>query len=334
MKTGRIRPAAPPKLYAEKYLRPLVLTKLLPDSLSYANNPFTREALSHMFMNDQLGCCVIAAAFHSLGIATGNAPPVIIPPDADVVKDYSAISGYVPGDESTDVGCNEVTAFKFFQTTGLPDGSKLVGWFGLDATNQTTIKQALYLCECLFLTLELPDAWVNNPPKPGFVWKPSGPGNPNLGHAIMAYGWSKLGLLVSTWGMTGIMTWPAVAQYCSAKNGGMIYGFVLKDIINRANGRAPDGLNWAQLIKDIDALGANIPVPNAEPCEWGAPPVAPPPAPPTIPGGVESGELVVVTLGDAIKWATSMLPMPRRTVDGQRARMLVQDGLTKNWPKS
>ena len=60
-----------------------------------------------MFGNDQLGDCVCADTAHTLMLRTANASSIVVPADADVIKLYEDVGGYIPGKEWTDRGCVE-----------------------------------------------------------------------------------------------------------------------------------------------------------------------------------------------------------------------------------
>ena len=85
-----------------------------PDECSWA--PRATPVLRQMYLNDSLGDCVIAGIAHLVGVFTGNAgqtPQQFT--NAQITGMYSAIGGYVPGDASTDNGCDERTAMAYWQ---------------------------------------------------------------------------------------------------------------------------------------------------------------------------------------------------------------------------
>lgn len=57
--------------------------------------------------NEEIGCCVPVDTANSLILRTANAGQAVVPTEQDVIALYSAVGGYVPGDESTDQGCDE-----------------------------------------------------------------------------------------------------------------------------------------------------------------------------------------------------------------------------------
>jgi len=238
-------------------------------------------ALSQMYANNVLGDCVIAAIAHLIGLFTGNAggPPVVLT-TAQIITLYSAIGGYIPGHANTDQGCDEQTALNYWQQHGAPAGShQIAGWLAVDATNVAEVKAALWLFENLFFGIELPDAWLTVRSS-GFVWDAGVP-NPNNGHAVAGVGYDAHGIQVSTWGMTGTLTWAALAANVGKRaSGGELYVVLSQDSIARANAKAPNGMSWAQLVADFDAIGGHVPSPAPAPP---APVPAPPPPLPAAP---------------------------------------------------
>lgn len=75
-----------------------------------------------MYLNNQLGDCTVAAAAHMLAamcVYAGFPEPAFA--DNVILHAYSAVSGYIPGDQATDSGalCSDVLAY--LQATGIPD---------------------------------------------------------------------------------------------------------------------------------------------------------------------------------------------------------------------
>lgn len=256
-KMGRNRPVAVgPKFSLKNYLMKSLPSP--PPSCNYGKQ--AGLALSQMYMNDTLGDCVIAGMGHLGGIFTANAGgPELILTKPQVISLYSAIGGYVPGDESTDNGCDEVTALNYWRAHGAPIGShKISNWMAVDATNVSEFQTAIWLFENILFGLELPDAWVNPfPGKNGFLWTLDGTPDPNNGHCIvgMAYSDKDKTVGISTWGMYGEIANNAVQYYCAPEQNGALYTVLSPDIISRAKAKAPNGVDWTQLSADFDSMG-------------------------------------------------------------------------------
>ena len=306
VKLGRRRPIARgPRLHLKNYLLP----HLPPPPASTDWTPGGIACLRNLFLNDTYGDCVVAGGYHIAGVETGNATGTpFIATDAQIIKDYSAIGGYVPGDPSTDNGCDEQTAMNYWTQTGFANGTKLTGYMAIDATNPTEIQQALYLFENVLFGIELPDAWISPfPSTDGFVWTP-GPANPQNGHCVIGAGYDSQGVKIATWGLLGSITWAAIAALCVPNAGGELYLLLSPDQIAKGTQKAPNGLLWADLAAAFQALAGNAPAPAPSPAPPPDPP-APTPVPPAPPTPAPSNG---VTLEQAIAWATS--------------------GLTQNWP--
>lgn len=250
-----------------------------PVNIDYGNAA-ALPALKQMYLNDIEGDCVIAGRYHILGVATANATgsPFIATP-SQINADYHAIGGFVPGRPETDQGCDEHTALVYWSQHGLADGSKDLGWFALDATNQKLMQQGLWLFENHFFGLALPDAWVNPfPDHDGVVWDVAGDPNPDNGHCVIAYKADKDGVWIDTWGLKVLLTWRAVAKYAVPAAGGEVYTILSPRMVANAQAKAPSGLLWADVIRDFNTLsGQNLPVPATAPSP--APNPSPAPAP-------------------------------------------------------
>jgi hypothetical protein len=263
-KLGRKRPVARgPRFALKNYL-----TRSLP--APPATCDYTKPAaaaLKEMYDNDTLGDCVIAGMAHVVGVMTGNSgTKPLIYTNKEIIGLYSAIGGYVPGDPSTDQGCDEVTALNYWEnngalpphTTSKTGAHKIAGWMAVDATNQEECRIALWLFENLYFGLELPDAWINpTPSASGFTWDTAGAPVPDNGHCVVGVGYTAAGITIDTWGMTGLMTNAAVAKYCVESAGGDLYTVVSMDAINNVSKKAPTGFDWSQLIADFDSMGGN-----------------------------------------------------------------------------
>lgn len=254
MKLGRRRPIAKgPRLSLRNYL--LKALPPPPATVDYRGRAF--PALSQMYMNDTLGDCVIAGMAHVVGVLTSNAGDPMIYSNDQIVQLYSAIGGYVPGDPSTDNGCDELTALNYWQQTGAPAGShKIAGYVSVDPSDPEEVRTALWLFENLFFGLELPDAWINPfPSASGFIWGVAGAADPNNGHCVIGCGYTQGGVTIDTWGLAGVMTNAAIAQYCAEENGGALYSVLSSDAILAAHTKAPNGFDWTQLQADFQAIG-------------------------------------------------------------------------------
>lgn len=180
-----------------------------------------------MYLNDSLGCCVIAAMGHMIGQWTAYARGKgVILADQDILRAYSAVGGYVPGDASTDNGCDMLTALNYWRQTGI-GGHKILAFAAVNWLNHVEVEQAINLFGSLFVGVALPISAQGSP-----VWEvpSSGPyrdGSPGSwgGHAECDVGYNAVrsgglfnrrrpGLMPITWGARGAKTWAFMDTYC------------------------------------------------------------------------------------------------------------------------
>ena len=319
IKFGRHRPDPNSvKLRFRDYLKAALPTP--PASVDYTSK--ATAALASIYLNDSLGDCVIAGGYHYLGGITGNADggQPFVATNAQITSDYTAIGGYVPGNPSTDQGCDEQTALNYWQSNGFANGVKLNCWMAVDATNQVEVQQALYLFENLFFGVDLPDAWISPfPSSSGFTWGVAGAADQNNGHCFVGLGYDATGIKIDSWGLLGTVTYQAVAQYAASANGGELYVLVSDAMLIKATAKAPNGLDWPTLAADADAFGANIPVPSPTPAPPSPVPTPPSPAPAPVPGLITIDPMNrVMAVPDPSKWiliappATSSSPKRKK----------------------
>jgi hypothetical protein len=332
VKFGRKRPKVlGPHFRLRNYLRASLPSP--PTSCDFTG-PAT-SILSDIMGNDRLGDCTCAGAYHIVGVETANAGDPFHATLLQVVTDYSAVSGYVAGDESTDNGADEVTCMNYWTQHGFANGTKLLGWLAVDPTNTAEVMQAMWLFENLYFGLELPDTYTNPfPSANGFLWGTGTP-DPEQGHCIVGTGYNTTGVAIDSWGLLGFITYAAVAELCAASAGGGLYVWLTPDQLTKGMAKAPNGVAWTDLLADFDAMGGNVPVtppPTPAPVPVPVPPVPVPPvpAPPAPPAPAPVGKNV--TLSQAQGWVTSGLGNGPRVLTRDMAIQQAKIGLAKNWP--
>ena len=344
VKMGRTRPVKK----GRKYLRLsdyLIKGQLPtpPDAVDYRKG--ASKSLRNIFLNDQLGDCVIAAGYHVTGTATGNAGGEFVATDKQITADYSAIGGYVPGDESTDQGCDEETGFAYWESHGFANGTKLIGHLTVDASNQNEVKTALWLFENVFFGTELPDEWISPfPSDDTTTWDVAGKPNPENGHAYQGVAYGVAGVIVDTWALYVTQTWKALAKYNTRGAGGQLFSLFTPDMLAKGQAKCPNGIDWASLIADFQAMGGTVvnppPTPDpAPPAPTPAPPAptpappAPSPSPAPAPSPTPEPPAPGLSLGQCEQAIRSYFKHSKRTVysPGVAADDAVR-ALRKNWP--
>ncbi len=119
-----------------------------------------------MLMNDSIGDCTVAGILHScqaVSALSGNVPGGANFADSEALRVYEAVSGYIPGNPSTDVGATLARVCSYGQGYGFTDVNgdlyKLAGWAEIgDVTNFALIKKALYTFGSVYMAFNLPDS--------------------------------------------------------------------------------------------------------------------------------------------------------------------------------
>jgi hypothetical protein len=84
-----------------------------------------------MMLNDQLGCCTIAAAGHAVQVWTANAAAEVSFPDPIILDYYKAWDGYNPADPSSDQGGVELDVLNAWRQQGFA-GQSLDAYVAID----------------------------------------------------------------------------------------------------------------------------------------------------------------------------------------------------------
>lgn len=266
MRFGRNRPtrSSPyPKLSKYVNLSTLPSPPERPQSVDYsaAAIPAAGQGLQDVYGNDVLGNCTAAQFAHQINVWTGNSSACFLPTRDQVIAFYSACSGYVPGNPSTDRGADEITVLEIAKSVGLA-GHPILTAVEVDARDEALVAASNWLLGGTSICIELPDPWPAIASSgPGFVWDEAPP-NPNNGHCFLGYGYDRGGVPIDTWGNVSIqipshITWRALATLAVPSAGGSVFGMVSKDWLN-ALGSAPNGFDLEQLLFDATLIGGAV----------------------------------------------------------------------------
>jgi hypothetical protein len=136
-----------------------------------------------MLANDTIGDCVEACTGHAVLQFTTYADAPTTPTDEDAIALYSAVTGYVPGDDATDQGTvifGQGGLVEYWAKHGVSFGgisSKAAAFAQIKLANGgiERIQQSIYLFGGVMLGLDLPENVVARDTVP-YVWdNPSGP---------------------------------------------------------------------------------------------------------------------------------------------------------------
>jgi hypothetical protein len=214
-------------------------------------------SLNQMYLNDSLSDCVIACGAHYEGVVTGNTKisPIIYTKD-QIIQQYSAIGDYILGNAKTDNGCELPTALDYWQNLGFAGGTKIATWVKVDATDKSEVQAAINEFGYLMTGICLPDEWLKSigQLRTGYVWDIAGNPVPDNGHCMGIVGYDDKTIIISTWGMLIRMTYEALAKYAIDEANGELYALISTDWINVTTKKSPAGINWSQLVSDIESF--------------------------------------------------------------------------------
>ena len=165
--------------------------------------------------NDAVGDCTCAGMAHAEQVIAMGAYGLKHQFTADeTLAVYSAITGYVPGDESTDHGADLLSCVKYWQANGFSGDKPLHAFVEVDPANIDHIKQALNMFGPLYVAYQLPDDVL--PQGPGSIpdWTTDGQPNPSNGHCVIYSAYDPDGLTVVTWGQTVKASWDFHSRCC------------------------------------------------------------------------------------------------------------------------
>jgi hypothetical protein len=245
VKLGKLAPRHDARtLQLANYLQPSVLPKI-PTSQDWSG----KVPQWLMLLNDTLGCCTISSIGHQIMAWTANASTEFIVSDHDVLKAYSAVSGYNPATGENDNGAVELDVLNYWRKKGIAR-HKISAYAALQPRNHALVKAACYLFGGVYIGLALPLSARNQAiwdiPKHGF----SGNGRPGSwgGHAVSVTSFDEHYITCVTWGELKKMSWSFLSHYCDEA-----YAVLSKDFID-AKGIAPNAFDWDALQQDLKQI--------------------------------------------------------------------------------
>jgi hypothetical protein len=209
-----------------------------------------------MYGNDTVGDCTCAEVAHHLMLLTAHTGKMFTPDPAEVLKMYSAISGYDPsqtdaqGNNPTDTGCAITDVMAYMVNTGL-EGHKYEAWASIDPKNLTARNQGVYLFGGVNIGVQLPFK-AQTQFSAGGTWTPVDGDTVEGGHCILESGYGANGRNFETWGkgdQKALNAWDAL--YTDEA-----YIPLTKDWIDIAHDMSPSSLNYAELSAVLAELKA------------------------------------------------------------------------------
>lgn len=210
--------------------------------------------------NDKLGCCTISDAVHQ-NMQTqwyGQSKKISIS-DADVIKAYSAVSGYKPGDSSTDNGAVIQDVLNYWRTTGV-GGYKIEAFAQLDAGDLDLVRLCVSIFGAVDIGFNFPSSAMDQFDS-GKVWTPVAHARSDGGHCVPVVGYDDKTFTVVTWGRTQKMDLAFWKKYVQPEKD--VWVAIDTDWLRKV-GTSPSGLDVSTLNADyLSITGASGPGPFA-----------------------------------------------------------------------
>lgn len=115
-----------------------------------------------MYLNDMLGDCVIAGAYHFLMLINIMAGRAFSATDRNAEETYELAAGYNPADSNTDQGTNMLDFLKYWKNTGIKDASgnihKIRAFVEIEPGNLQELLYAIYLFGGAYIGVQLPSS--------------------------------------------------------------------------------------------------------------------------------------------------------------------------------
>jgi hypothetical protein len=212
-----------------------------------------------MLKNDTVGDCTAAGAGHVAQAVNwygrGTDAPVT---DADALAMYEAISGYRPGQPSTDVGATLQDALGYWRSTGI-GGNKIAAFAQINAQNLSLVRACIALFGAVYCGLNVPQS-AEDQLDAGKPWTVVSRSRILGGHCVPLGAYDATSFTCVTWGQTQKMDVAFFQRYFDE-----VWVPIDLDWLT-ASGQSPAGLDVAALNADFESLtGQPGPFPQAAP---------------------------------------------------------------------
>jgi hypothetical protein len=192
-----------------------------------------------------------AGAAHETMLYNKEAGGTVAFTDANVLADYAAVTGFNPGDPTSDQGTDVQDAAAYRRKTGIVDSAgkrhTIAAYLALDPGNLSHLLTAAYLFSAAGIGLSLPASAIDQA-KRGEPWDVA-PGSPNEGgHYVPLIGRLSSGMLVCvSWGRLQLLT----ESFFQTFSDEAVAYVSTEDLVDQ---KSPDGFAYADLIADLAAL--------------------------------------------------------------------------------
>lgn len=244
-------PASQPRVRFTDALR----TGVAPAAVNYGNG----IPVIGMHLNDQWGCCTIAADANIIQQQTwfGQHAEITVP-DSAVLAAYEKVGGFnpaagPPGSNPTDNGATVAAALGYLKKTGLA-GRTIAAYGDIEVTALEKMKTAIWEFGCLSVGLNLPNSAVTE--FDAGEWWSVEPGNESIdgGHCVLITGYDPNGFQLYTWDRVWYMSnafWSTFGEEAWAP--------VSTYWVNATSGKDPAGVDKAVLGGEFLAITGQNP---------------------------------------------------------------------------
>lgn len=204
-----------------------------------------------MYSNDRFGCCVFAGAAHEHMKWGAEGGSIVAFTDANVLSDYSAVTGFDPTKPDTDQGTDLADAAAYRRKTGIIDASGrrhlIDAYVSLPIRNAAIIAKAAWLFGAVGIGVQLPSSAEGQFDR-GEPWDVVEGATIEGGHYIVVVGRNSVGnFLIVTWGRLHAMTPRFLETY-------MDEGLAYLDLERIKNNLSPEQFDVAVLQADLAEL--------------------------------------------------------------------------------
>jgi hypothetical protein len=242
VKLGKLAPRHDPRtLRLARY----VDASRLPTPPASTARAATRHTALEMFGNDVAGDCTFAGVGNLVQFwrsLTDRGAPLT---DEQVIGAYEKLTGYVPGDESTDNGAVELDVLRTWRKDGI-GGHRIEAFAAVDLADEELLTAACWLFDGLYIGVELPrtaqhqDVWDVDPAGGSAAF----PGSWG-GHCVVLLDYNTTGPVYGTWGALKQATWAWQRMYCDEA-----YALLTVDQVDE-HGATAEGFDLEQLRSDL-----------------------------------------------------------------------------------
>lgn len=207
-----------------------------------------------MLGNDGVGDCVFAGAAHEHMVWCASADTKTTFTDTGVLRAYSDVTGYVPGNETTDQGTEVREALKYRRETGILDSKgtahKIGAFVKLEPGNTDHLLEALYLFGAVGIGIRFPEsAWAQF--DAGIPWRIVSGSAIEDGHYVPLVA-RRYRLVCVTWGRLQEMTLGFYKKHCDEA-----WGILSEDMLKE--GKTIHGFDLPALNDALQAVGSEAP---------------------------------------------------------------------------